>query len=93
MKYAILGLLLFGCSGSYERKPLPPITPVPGATCDDMCAHLTQLGCAEAMPTPKGATCNEVCASTLEAGYDLHTECVVGITICEDVDRASQGNC
>ncbi len=71
--------------------PQPIIKADGGATCEDMCDHLTELGCPEAEPTPGGHSCEFVCEETMEAGQDLHPECVVAVTRCEDVSRASQG--
>jgi hypothetical protein len=90
LSYISLICILFGCTPTPPPEP-EPITPKPGATCMNMCAHLQVLGCPEGEDTPGGATCVEVCESTLEAGLDLHTDCVMGVTKCVDVDRASQG--
>lgn len=85
-KVLTLGLLLTHCAYSQ-----PPIEPVAGADCHQMCEHLDRLGCEEGLDTPGGATCEQVCESTLQAGLDLHPECVLGVSDCTDVSRASQG--
>ncbi len=91
----VAALVLAGCSGPPHPAdgpgPQPIVKADGGATCAEMCAHLAALGCPEAEPTPAGHSCEFVCTETLQAGMDVHPECVVSVTRCEDVSRASQG--
>lgn len=85
-------IFLWSCGPVLPPEPAPaPITPTQEANCETMCAHLQKLGCEEGRDTPGGATCEEVCTLTIDAGLDVHPECVVGVEKCEDVGRASQG--
>lgn len=95
MRWLFVAVLFVGCI-PYQDPKQDPIEPKPGpdggvADCGAMCDHLRRLGCEGAKPTPNGATCREVCEHTLEAGYDVHPECVVSVARCDQVDRASQG--
>jgi hypothetical protein len=58
------------------------------ASCADACAHLDELGCPEAEPTPEGATCVEVCENVETSGtVTLNPACVIEITACAQVDE------
>lgn len=88
---AIVLLLGHACGPVPPAEP-PPIVPAKGdPTCADMCEHLRSLKCAGGAPTASGATCEDRCEHELESGFDPHVECLVSVTSCEDVDRASQG--
>lgn len=84
---ATLGLLV-------QCVPLPPEhpdsdpVPVPDAGCATMCLHLSNLGCPEA-----DGPCLETCENMTALGVDPHTECVSGVTSCDQVDRASSHGC
>jgi hypothetical protein len=68
------------------KPPAPP--PAPGAaTCADVCAHLTELGCDAARPTAKGATCLDVCRNVQASGivsWDL--DCRLRSPSCGEAD-------
>lgn len=81
---AVLLMALAGC------RPPPP-TPLPGATCADMCRHLAELRCPGAGQTPEGSTCVEVCTSILETGlvtFDL--ACRSSAASCAAADRCEE---
>ena len=73
--------------------------PQPGkADCAQMCKHLgpDNLNCEEGEPyydsdlpgTPgvPNATCTHFCESQMDKGIDLHPECVLTATSCEEVE-------
>jgi hypothetical protein len=69
------------------NKP-PPDGEGDPASCVDACAHLDELGCPEAEPTPEGATCVEVCRNVETSGtITLNPACVVEIDECAQVDE------
>lgn len=101
MRYFLLALFLAGCTRCQplpnpDPEPIPPPAAVDGGapiTVEGVCERLRSLGCEEGEPTPAGAPCEKWLASTLEAGLDLHLECLAVVTSCEQVGPASQGAC
>lgn len=79
-------LLLLGCATT------PPPTPTPLDGCESYCAHMTDLGCEIAKPTPDGATCLDICktvqASTVVT-WDL--ACRVRAESCAAADSCEAG--
>lgn len=65
-----------------------PVGPPPGrATCESVCAHLSEMGCEAALPTAKGASCATVCGNAVSTGWaawDL--ECMAEAKTCEGAD-------
>lgn len=86
----IATLLLLGarCENTPTRpKPVDAGTP---ADCDAACAHMAELGCEEAKPTPKGTTCEQVCKDIEGSGtVTLNPACVVGISRCDQVESCA----
>lgn len=66
----------------------PAPTPAAGAaTCETACAHLEQLGCSAAKPTPRGATCVEVCRNVEDSMIvDYGEACVTTAPTCAAAD-------
>lgn len=68
---------------------VPPPKPLERpATCADMCARGTELGCEWAKPTPRGKTCLDVCRNVMDSGvltFDL--ECEAKASSCGVCDR------
>jgi hypothetical protein len=70
---------------------LDSCTPVPGpaepkadlSACENACARLTELGCADAKPDAEGNSCAKVCQETQDAKLiDLHPEQVALAKSC-----------
>lgn len=87
MKRALVMLPLILMACGKNKGPIPPPTnPDPpvirpdskGATCADACAHLGDLGCDAAKPTPNGVPCTEVCAA-----LPVKLPCLASVTSCE----------
>lgn len=88
----LAALALIGCPSPGPVPPPGPETDAagPNPTCVAYCAHVTELGCPQAKPTPKGATCTEVCENVQGSGYaSLDLRCgfqaksCAGVTACE----------
>ncbi len=97
-------LVTSGCAGMLEPVPVdgpgpPPVeTEVGEPGCHEYCKHLADLegedggqGCEAGRDTPAGSTCLDFCQATLDAGQDLHVQCVLAVQSCAEVDSASQG--
>lgn len=62
------------------------------AGCPEACAHLAQMGCDEAQPTPGGATCLDVCVSVqTSAATALDLACVTAAPSCEAANACGYG--
>jgi hypothetical protein len=89
---AVLALGLQAARCGPPDDPADPPAPDAGdpASCADACAHLEELGCEEAEPTPEGATCEEVCEAVESSGtVTLNPACVLQIETCEEIDGCS----
>lgn len=84
------------CAGHCDTPPADvrpkPVEAGTPEDCAAACAHMAQLGCEEAKPTPKGATCEDVCNNVESSGtITLSPACVVKITKCEEIDSCTYG--
>ena len=81
--FLLIPLLAAGCPFPGPVNP----TPIDGATCADVCAHMAELGCPSAQPTPAGVGCEEVCESVQASGivkWDLG--CRAAALTCGEAD-------
>ncbi len=77
-----------------ELPPRPkPVDAGSPADCQQACAHLTELGCEEAQPSPpspdhpEGESCTEVCTRFEASGIvTLNPACVVMIAACSEIE-------
>ena len=74
--------------GSAGCPPPPPMDPVPTATCAETCAHLEDLGCDEAKPSPAGESCVAICENVMASGGLMYwnLDCRVAVSSCDDID-------
>jgi len=69
----------------FRNNPDPVDPPVPSEGCAGACAHMLKLECPEGAPLEDGTTCETFCTNTEAAGHALDTECVMGVTSCEEL--------
>lgn len=91
-----LASILAACTPPPEplNPDLPSKRPEAGShdDCTAACAHLAELGCEEARPTPAGATCVQVCDNVEQSGATtLDVACVERAPTCEAVDECGYG--
>lgn len=91
----LLALALVACGPDVWTPSGPPPKerpPADAADCPEACAHLAQLGCDEAKPTPGGATCLDVCVSVQQSeATALDLACVVRAESCAAANACGYG--
>lgn len=91
----LLALVLAACGPDVWTPAGPPPKerpPADAAGCPEACAHLAQLGCDEAKPTPGGATCLDVCVSVQRSeATALDIACVVSAATCSAANACGYG--
>jgi len=94
---AFITYVLFRHGGCGAVNIVIDTDPDAGApACDDACDLLSDLGCdgAEGSPgldevygTQDDVSCASVCRETIEAGVDMHTDCVRSAPSCAAVEE------
>lgn len=101
----VFALVLTGCpvaGGSVPPDPPSPSpTPPPDTNlCEQMCSHLTDLGCEEAKPVYNNdlpgppdvpnQSCKDFCEEMQTKGVFVNPKCVSTVPACEQIEAFRQ---